>query len=1057
MEIAKNGLIELWSDPGVVGINKLPGRSDHRIFPDADSAFAGKENPWELEIEGTWDFSALSSPEEAEQVALNAGRDYKWKKINLPGHPELQGYGRPHYTNVRMPFDHEPPQVPKDNPSAVYRRRVLIPSSWSGLRVILHFGSAESFLAVWVNGRAVGVSKGSRLPAEFDLTPLARPGKTLEIRAVVAKYCDASFVEDQDMWWLSGLVRPVRLLAIPAVHATDILLEPSLQANGRGHLKARVEVARAFDAPVEVALQLYDAAGRKVTKKPVCAGPSWESDPAEQTRGSAVFSLPVSKPEPWNHESPRLYTLHLVVRWNGVESHTTLRCGFRRVEVSGGALLINGRRVLIFGVNRHSHDPEFGRAVPLERMRQDIALLKRFHFNAVRCSHYPPDSRWLDLCDEAGIYVIDEADIESHAFHNSLCRDSRYAGAWLDRTMRMVLRDKNHPCVIAWSLGNESGYGPSHDASAAWVRHYDPSRPVHYEGAISENQSGLTYLHGQAATDIICPMYPALDQLRAADLKLERLAGRMRSAPPLPPAPCKSKRPLAPPLPFPWERPIILSEYSHAMGNSNGSLGAYFELFRASRRIQGGFIWEWADHGIRSRLANDKTFFAYGGDFGDSPNDANFVCDGLVSADRNPHPAMWEHRFLARPAALRVAPDGRLRLANRQEFTGTQWLGIEWELLHDGALTDSGKTSAPRCKPGMEVFLSLPVHVPSQPGEWLLRVRWIALRPHGLFSCGDEVAAEALELEAAPLPRAICVRRPSTIELPHLQRTESTLTLSGERFTFKLHRRSGELHSLQTEAGEILAASPTPSLWRAPTDNDGIKLWSGQDQKPLGRWHALGLDQLQARLLRCESEVRKSGIRLITEHALSGRGRFEDALWQTQYHFDSTNSFLVSHVLRIGAPDFTDLPRVGFTWKLAGNLRFLRYRGQGPHENYSDRCQSALPGIHEFDIATEQPPYVMPQEYGHRERVFWIELRDKSGLGVRLDFANPAGFNALPFSDAELFAARHITDLTPSGPVFLTVDAAHRGVGTGSCGPDTLSAHCLRARRYALKYRMTLL
>ena len=977
-----------------------------------------------------------------------------WKSLRVPGHPELQGFGVPHYTNVRMPFPDEPPSVPADNPTGVYRKKVQVPCDWNGLRIVLHFGSAESFLAVWVDGQPVGMSKGSRLPSEFDITPLAAPGKTIEIHALVAKWSDACFIEDQDMWWLSGLPRSVTLLAMPPVHAADVFVRGHLNEDGSGRLFAEVAVAPPAEIPnsAEVELQLFDPAGKPLFKAPLQAEAKWTRESGQDFRGLARFDQEIAMVEPWNHERPTLYRVLITVRHGRSVSYSSITTGFRRVEVCDGALLINGRRILFCGVNRHGFDPENGRAVPEEMMQRDIALMKKFHFNAVRCSHYPPDSRWLELCDEAGLYVIDEADIESHAFHNSLCNDTRFAAAWLDRTVRMVERDKNHPCVIAWSLGNESGHGANHDAAAGWVRHRDPSRPVHYEGAVSEFQSGLSYLHGSMATDIICPMYPEIQRLREAEGWLENMA---TTSPPLPSpeVTCRSGRSLEKKPLRPWDRPIILCEYSHAMGNSNGSLADYFALFRSSRRIQGGFIWEWMDHGILRKDENGRPYFAYGGDFGDTPNDANFVCDGLVSSDRRPHPAMWEHRFLAQPVHASLRDPHTLEIHNRQDFTDTAWLSLEWILLSDGEPAASGQLEPPVCPPQETVTCAMPALPPTGGREHHWRLVWRASVAKPFFDPGEEVAH--VEIPIPSTPKKII---PPSVEPPRALREAGFPGIDTGVFSLQIDEATGRLLSLTTPAGSLCASAPKCNLWRAATDNDGIKLWDGQDSKPLGRWLTLGLDGLAEKDGGALIETGPHGEILVTNQSqLSGRQGQSIGSFKTRFVFDAPDSFFVHHRLELSGAELDDLPRAGVLWTLAGGLENLRYFGRGPHENYPDRRSASLLGIHSGTVSSEYFPYVMPQETGHHSCVRWVELSSVDGRAVRFEFEHPLGFSALHFTPEMLFAAKRQIDLEPAPETFLCIDVAHRGLGTGSCGPDTLPCYRTGPGPHEWSYRVRIL
>lgn len=1052
------GLIRLWENPEVTQLNKLPARTTFEQFPSAALARDRETNPWRIDLDGTWDFRTFDSVVEAERVAAKPRRKGgKWSTIQVPGHPETQGFGSPHYTNVQMPFSNRPPTVPDKNPTGVFRRTVDIPQDWNGQRVVLHFGSAESLLAVWIDGVAVGLSKGSRLPAEFDITALAHAGTSIEVTALTAKWSDANFIEDQDMWWMSGLPRRVSLLAMPPVYLSDVVVRPKVHNLRDGELELEVTVGHVGDSPASARLdvQVYDPSGKRLQPKAFRFDVSWEKGLHAELRGVALVRIPVPACRLWSAEDPALYHLEIALTSGSSRVFTTQRVGFRTVEVRNGALWINGVRVLICGANRHSHDERHGRAVSREAMLEDVRLLKRFHFNAVRCSHYPPDPFWLELCDEHGLYVIDEADAESHDFHNTLCHDPRYAAAWLDRCMRMVQRDRNHPSIILWSLGNESGYGSNHDSAAAWIRRVDPDRPLHYEGAISMYQSKLSFVHGQNATDIICPMYTPIDELKRIEAFLDAWApnisrqsteGLLDAANTAVPAGSRST-----PLPalrdpvHPADRPIILCEYSHAMGNSNGSLHDYFALFRASRRIQGGFIWEWCDHGVRRTLADGREEYAYGGDFGETPNDANFCCDGLVGPDRSIHPALYEHRHLAQPVWL--ASD--FVLENRQHFTGLEWIGARWRLECDGREVRSGELALPSLKPGAKKLLKVPFGKVPNAGLSVLKVEFFATSARGFFAKGDWIGSNEIVLKDEPAKSRI--ERPG---LATVTETDEAVHVESGALTLRFGRESATLNELTFAGHQLLTAPPTAALWRAATDNDGIKLWTGQDGKPLGRWLKLGLQHLvlQAASLEVRSAA-DGGPEIVTEHALSGRESAGDFLVRTTYRLAEDGSLEVSHEVETRADDLVDLPRVGYSWGFVETLSKVRYFGRGPHENYPDRFVSAHLGLYEFEVPDNLPPYVMPQEYGLRCETREIEL-SSSDLSIRVVPAQPLAFSALPFRAAELFEAKHRSELPEPCETVLTLDVAHRGVGTASCGPDTLPAYRIEGRRFAWTYRM---
>lgn len=1086
------GSIRSWENPELTSLNKLPPRATFDAYDSAQAARAGRRerSGWHRSLDGRWSFRYVTDPATAEALASTHGVE-GWGEITVPGNWQMQGHHFPHYTNVTMPFPEEPPHTPTVNPTGVYRRKLQVPSEWSGQRVILHFGSADSVLAVYVDGRPAGLSKDARLPAEFDITGLVQAGGEHELTAVVVQYSDASFLEDQDMWRLGGLPREVVLYATPPVWLADVQATPRVDlAAGTAALDVLVKAGFPQNRPMPgamVSLRLLDPQGRAVGRGAVETEVRHERIHIGFDRSHARLSLPVPKGRLrlWSHEDPALYTLMVTLTppaaSGAAPSHVAIRVGFRTVEVGGRDLLINGRRVLIKGVNHHEHHPDLGKAVPYETLRRDVVLMKRFNFNAVRLSHYPHDPRFLDLCDELGLYVVDEANVEAHDFHNSLCRDPRYAAAWLDRAMRMVARDFNHPSVIAWSLGNESGYGPAHDAAAGWIRHQDPSRPLHYEGAISLWQGSSTFAHGSAATDLICPMYTSLADLEAwldfADRhapapveKLEALWPEMEAAGLRFPRDGRPRPPLSAP-PHPLLRPVVLCEYSHAMGNSNGSLADYYRLFKGRAGIQGGFIWEWLDHGLRARLPDGREHFAYGGDFGDQPNDANFVCDGLVSAEREPHPACHEHHRLAQPVAVElVAAKGtkiRIRVRNEHDFTalGAAGLKCRWTLLEDGVPTRSRVVPAsvwadlaPGASRETTIDLGKPV-VGAR--ESHLNLEFALARSRAWAPAGHVVAAAQLTLPVLRRAKAKAAGAARGAAV-HIEETLGGVALAAAGVSVVFDRATATLVSLRRDGRELLARGPLAQLWRGATDNDGIKLWSGQKGKALGRWQALGLDRgLEHRVAEFGWAPARDGsvtVTLVHEATTPLRARWEDVRHEHRYRLLPDGRLVVENSFDLHA-DYADAPRVGVRMDLAAGLRKLTYFGRGPFENYVDRKSAADLGIWENTVAGEYVDYVMPQEHGHHCDVRWLELasvgtRGKPGLALGLEANGPLEFNATHFSAEDLYAARHTSDLCARKETLLYLDAGHRGLGTASCGPDALERYRLPAGRHSLAFTL---
>ncbi|MCO5328822.1 MAG: DUF4981 domain-containing protein [Ilumatobacteraceae bacterium] len=985
-----------WADPAVVSIGRLPMHTPiARALRQA--------------LDGAWGFTLFEHPDAVPAAAVGpdgAAAD----TVAVPGNWTLQGPfvggvdDLPHYTNVQMPFPGPPPALPERQPVGVYRRRFSVPRAWHGQQVVLHLGGAESVHAVYVNGAFAGYGTDSRLPSEYDVTPfLSDTGAGNDLAVVVWRYSAQSYVEDQDQWWMAGLHRSVWLEARGPVHLADVRAAGDYDpATGAGRVTVAAEVA--FPGGVQRGWSVRVRLGRKVVTGEV---PHRFDVPYVFTGHTvtAAFDLPACRP--WSAERPHRYTVtcELLSPTGGVVEASDVQVGCRLVEVRDRQLLVNGQPIWVFGVNRHDHHPDRGKAVTVDDMRADLLAMRAHNITAVRTSHYPNDDAFYDLCDELGMYVIDEANIESHAYNTSLCEDPRYRATWLERGARMVQRDRNHPSIILWSLGNESGYGSNHDALAGWIRRTDPTRPLHYEGAVFHGDGSVPppdrhevnphwAAGGLAASDLVCPMYPGIEAIRRFG---ESGAG---------------------------DRPLIMCEYSHAMGNSNGSLADYWDVITTTPGLQGGFIWEWKDHGLRQRTAGGKVRLAYGGDFDDKPNDGNFVADGLMSADLAPHPAMREVAWVYRPVTVELMGRGvgrRLRVANRRSFTGLADLAAAWELLVDGEVAGHGRLAVPDVAPHSSVDVPLPCAVPTS-GEAFLSVRWSQRRATPWAPAGHLVAWDQVVLRAAPSrpspsrpgPSGVSASQPSgPTPIRHVE----------------IHRRG------ETEHPEAALVSPIePYIWRAATDNDGYKLmpelglrWGiGGDGLP--KWTTAGLP-----VERADDLVRHTIVR--TE--------------------EGDGSVTLRHTIVV--PDeLADLPRVGVRFAVPNSFDTMRCYGRGPHENYADRNRSAMVGV--WTQAPDVLPYLVPQEYGGRTEVRWLELRSsRTGAVLRIDALAPGPLfmAVMSHSVEDLFAAPHDVDLPRGACRWVHIDAAHRGLGTASCGPDVLDRYRIPAGTFEFAYRLT--
>jgi len=963
-----------WELPELTSLGRLPPRATLVPYPSPDAALEGGPTPWVTSLGGRWEFTLVGRPEEAERALRRRGG---WDEVEVPGLWTMQGYERPHYTNVVMPFPLRPPNVPENNPTGLYRRRFRVPRGWRRRPVVLSFGAVEGALFVLLNGEPVGISKDARTPADFDVSGLVRHGEENELVAVVVRWSDASFVEDQDHWWHAGISRDVRLLSS---RLDDLFVRADLDDEYRN---GRLSVTA--DGVGEPGARLLDPRGRTLLETGLPSG------------------VEVRRPRQWSAEDPALYTL--VVTLDGGES-VACPIGFRRVEIRDRRLLVNGQPVQIHGVNRHDHDDVRGRAVTRALMEADAQLMKRFNVNAVRTSHYPNDPYWLDLCDRLGLYVIDEANIEAHAFYDDVCRDPRYAAAFVERVRNMVERDKNHPSVIAWSLGNESGYGPNHDAAAGWIRARDPSRPLHYEGAIARDWSG-----GRRVTDLVCPMYPSVESIEAWAAESDD------------------------------PRPVILCEYSHAMGNSNGGLADYHAAFERHGALQGGFVWEWIDHGIRQTAADGQTYWAYGGDFGDEPHDANFCADGLVWPDRTPHPTLHELKYLTQPVAVEAvdASRGRFRIRNRHHFTDLSRYRGTWEVTADGEVAGRGRLPALKAPRGGadEVTLELP---PGK-GERFVTFRFALRRSEPWPPGGHEIARAQLALPGR--------RRPAR---PVRGVAPAGLALEANGVRVEVDRTTGQLAGPSRAGRRPLLGGPRLQLWRAPTDNDGLRLLPERDRGVLRRWLELGLDRIELRTDAVREQER--GIEVVQRG--SGRGDWDDILSRQLYRLSSAGDLLVEHEVELG-PELVDVPRVGAVLELAPSLDRVEWYGPGPWENYADRRASAVVATHRATLDELWVPYILPQENGHRGDVRRLSLTDASGLGLEVEGRPTIGFSASRYTAYDIGRARHTLDLVPYDRIFLSLDHAQRGLGTASCGPDTAERYRLSEPSYRFSYVLRVL
>lgn len=985
-----------WENPAKFAEGRLPHRATLFPYPSATDALKGdyQKSPWYESLNGKWKFNYAEKPADRPEDFYKTDYDVSgWEEINVPGNWETQGYGYPIYVNTRYIFPKNPPYtMHDDNPVGSYRRSFTIPESWSGRKVILHFGGATSGMYVWINGKKVGYVQGAKNPAEFDITPYIRQGSN-EIACEVYRWTDGSYLEDQDFWRLSGLERNVYLYSTADTRIEDIFARGSLDGNYRnGVLNAEVTLNNYNSTSDErkVEAVLYGADGKKI----------WSASKSISLKPDALttvdFSVPALKNiRQWSAETPNLYTLVVSLsdtQGNIIEA-TSTKIGFRTVEIRDSQLMVNGKPIEVHGVNLHEHHEVTGHAVDRETMLKDIRMMKQNNINAIRTSHYPQSPMMYDLCDEYGLYVVDEANVEIHGMgvvhnHPDTTNHPAYHPDWnaaiMDREMALVERDKNHPSVITWSLGNESGNGENFKDAYRWIKNRDKSRPVQFE------QADETW-----NTDIVCPMYPSIDYMK-------EYASRQNPG-----------------------RPYIMCEYAHAMGNSSGNFQEYFDIIRSSPQMQGGFIWDWVDQGFVRTDEDGKKYWAYGGDFGAQhyDNDDNFCINGLVNPDRTPHPGLNEVkevyqdiRFSGDPAKGKVTVENHF---NHKDLSGYDF---KWQLLRNGNVIQKGALPAVKAAPGSKADVKLPTFDAdlNDGNEYHFQIFANTKTGSDIIPAGHEMAREEFPL-AGNYNYSPVIADNNKLTVKNLP-NGCQVNAGDVEIIFN---KDGWIKKYKAYGNDIFSDGIRPSFWRAPTDND----WGEGMYKKANAWrHAFdnstvksvdfktSADSLTVESVRSMPDVNCDLKTIYTVYADGTMAVTESLITQADSH--------IPEMMRFGTS--IPLPKVYDNFK---------WYGRGPWENYSDRKHSAFMGIHDGKVADQYFSYIRPQESGNKTDVRWAELTNGNGFGIRVTGAKPLNVSALDVTPGALDLGSekhnmHQSDVYPDRwNVYLNVDMAQRGLG----------------------------
>jgi len=917
-----------------------------------------------LSLNGNWKFRYSTRADLAEDLAPAQFDDNAWGTIPVPSHWQLNGHGSPIYTNTKYPFPVDPPRLPDENPTGDYRRTFDVPDGWGDAGIVLRFDGVDSCAKVWLNGTELGVIAGSRLPSEFDVSDVVHRGAPNVLSVRVHQWSSGTYLEDQDMWWLSGIFRDVSLLSRPAGGVDDYTVSASFDhATSGGRLRVEADV----DARVVVPELGIDAA----------------------TGADIVLDYV----EPWSAESPRLYHGTVATAAETI----AVAIGFRTVAIVDGVLTVNGERVMFRGVNRHEFDPDTGRTVTEDLMRRDIVMMKRHNVNAVRTSHYPPHPRFLELCDEYGLWVIDECDFETHGFFPLKWRpisvnptdDPRWRGALVERMSRMVERDKNRPSVIIWSLGNECGPGRNLGAMAEWARQRDSTRVLHYE------------------RDWSCQYVDVYSRMYASHEEVDAIGRGVEDALDDPVLDARRR-----------QMPFILCEYVHAMGNGPGGMWEYQELFEKYPRCQGGFVWEWIDHALTAHLPDGTEFSAYGGDFGEEMHDGNFVADGLVFANRTPSPGLGEFKKVVEP--VRITVDGsQVLIRNLYDHIDTGHLDFVWTLEERGRVVAGGNLGSLDVPPGSTGSLPLPP-MPATEAETWLTVRAV-LRAETIWAqAGHEVAWAQTQTHSPSLPTRVHATSTAPRRGAH--------TVEYGDAVFDGH--TGRLMKFR----DLVLDGPQLDVWRAPIDNDRSFSWDPREPA----WRELGLDRVQHRTESVALDVGGLVVRTRVAPAGSELGVYATYRWRTE----GRDLKLAVSVEPVGAWTVA-LPRVGLRLSLRREFDLIEWYGLGPDESYADSQRAARVGRFDATVEELQTPYVFPQENGNRLGIRTLQIRNALGSGLRVDGDLPFAFTARRWTSESIAAARHTAELAQTERVWLNLDYAQNGLGSGSCGPGVLPVYRL--------------
>lgn len=1003
--------MKTWENHQIDGINRMPARAHFLTFPSKEKALLNNNRYTHAfkNLNGVWKFMFLDAPEYSPEGFFNSDFDVtKMDDITVPGNWQLQGYGKMHYSDLWYNFPINPPYVPTENPTGIYKRTFFVEESYRDKKIIIRFCGVDSAYHLWINGKEVGYSKVARNESEFDITDLIRVGEENDVTVRVYQWSDGTYLEDQDMWWESGIFRDVELIGVPKDGINDYKVIADLDDEYKNGI-FKVEAFLRTTKEVNVTFELVDAGENTVFTKTVVA-----------KEGKACIDEVIADVNHWTAETPYLYKLFMTVEDDGqIVEVIPQNVGFRNIRLNGETFLVNGVAIKFKGVNRHDYSPQNGRVVSREEIEKDIILMKEFNINAIRTSHYPNSYYLYDLCDEYGMYLIAETDLECHGFeltgdYKWITDDPSWELAYVSRMTRMIERDKNHPAIIFWSLGNESAFGCNFRKMTDVAHEMDPTRLVHYEGDFDVESA-----------DVYSTMYTWIENPKKPYLMKDIIE--------------KSKK------------PHIHCEYCHAMGNGPGNLKDYQDLVYAHDKLQGGFVWEWFDHGIESFTESGEKYYRYGGDFGDDPSNKDFCIDGLIMPDRTPAPGLYEYKKVIEPITTTAVDiqKGIINLLSRYDFANLDRFNLVYKVMEDDVILQTGFMAVPSIEARANKDITLPYDlsaIKAKPGaHYYVNISYQLREDTSYASSGHELATAQFEL---PLYKEGIVVRPEGIL--NVEKEHTTLHVKGANFSLDFNLVNGNLMNIVRDGMQVLSKGPRLTLWRAPISNDMEIIDKLKKVYFLHLEHEVVMNidyHMEGNILKVEVDT----INSTTNSAWHFKTKYVYTVCPSGdilIDVEGTPSGRVDL-----APDM--LPRIGVSMHLDKSMEHVRYFGMGPGENYADSKEAAQMGLYANTVDGLFTNYVIPQENGNHMGCKWVSMTNDRGMGLLASTEGDFNFSASWYEDKDLDDAKHTCDLVKRDYIVFNVDYKQNALGTNSCGQWQLDKYRAKFEDFKLSFRLT--